>query len=43
MMQPSGKYWKRPKTEDTLYYEYESIVGLINPTKAAGHSWTVYF
>ena len=37
VMHPSGKYWKWPKTEDKIYYAYDSIVQLINPPKAAGH------
>ena len=37
VMHPSGNYWKWPKTENKMYYLYDSIVWLINPPKAAGH------
>ncbi len=37
VMHPSGNNWKWPKTEDKIYYPYDSIVRLINPPEAAGH------
>ena len=33
VMHPSGNYWKWPKTEDKIYYPYDSILRLINPPK----------
>ena len=37
VMHPSGNFWKWPKTEDKIFYAYDSIAMLINPPKAAGH------